>query len=177
MNGASVNTRYLYKNGFIAGFLLLLAALFLGPPAIAKDLHGSVEGAYALKAGDDRARKNTFNLAEARVQLKSLSFPGPLEPLSGEVFLKGELLAYAYEEKVAGRVRELNLFVRPKDNVDIKAGRQVLTWGTGDYLFVNDLSPKDYVSFFTGRDDEYLKLPSDAVRAWLFTDTVNLDFV
>ena len=45
---------------------------------------------------------------------------------------------------------------------DIKVGKQVLTWGTGDYLFLNDLFPKDYQSFFAGREDEYLKAPSNA---------------
>ncbi|MED5520502.1 MAG: hypothetical protein VX459_02085, partial [Pseudomonadota bacterium] len=35
---------------------------------------------------------------------------------------------------------------------DIKVGKQVLTWGTGDYLFLNDLFPKDYQSFFAGRE-------------------------
>ena len=36
---------------------------------------------------------------------------------------------------------------------DLKIGQQVLTWGTGDYVFLNDLFPKDYQSFFSGRDD------------------------
>ena len=50
-------------------------------------------------------------------------------------------------------------------NLDVKLGRQVLTWGTGDLLFLNDLFPKDWVSFFAGRDDEYLKAPSNTLRA------------
>ncbi|MFQ5585361.1 MAG: hypothetical protein ACE5GF_00815, partial [Thermodesulfobacteriota bacterium] len=65
----------------------------------------------------------------------------------------------------------------PADIVDVKLGRQAPTWGTGDYLFVNDLFPKDYVSFFIGRDDEYLKLPCDAVRLSLFADAASLDIV
>ncbi len=48
--------------------------------------------------------------------------------------------------------------------VNLKIGRQVFTWGTGDYLFINDLFPKDYESFYIGRDDEYLKRPSEAVK-------------
>jgi hypothetical protein len=53
----------------------------------------------------------------------------------------------------------------------------VLTWGTGDLVFLNDLFPKSWVSFFSGRDDEYLKAPSDAVRATWYHAAINLDVV
>jgi hypothetical protein len=61
--------------------------------------------------------------------------------------------------------------------MDLKVGRQILTWGTGDYIFINDLFPKDYRSFFIGRDDEYLKAPSDALKASFYTKPLNFDFV
>lgn len=74
-------------------------------------------------------------------------------------------------------LREANILWRPTKNLDIKAGRQILTWGTGDFLFLNDLFPKDFRSFFIGRRDTYLKAPSDAVKASYFSDIVNLDVV
>jgi hypothetical protein len=52
-----------------------------------------------------------------------------------------------------------------------------LTWGTGDLIFINDLFPKDWQSFFIGRDTEYLKAPSDAAKVSLFGDWANLDIV
>jgi hypothetical protein len=61
--------------------------------------------------------------------------------------------------------------------MEAKIGRQVLTWGTGDYLFINDQFPKDYVSFFIGRDDEYLKKPSDAVKFSFYPDWAGIDFI
>jgi hypothetical protein len=61
--------------------------------------------------------------------------------------------------------------------MDLKLGRQTLTWGTGDLLFVNDLFPKDWKSFFIGRDDEYLKAPSDAVKISMFLDLFDFDLV
>jgi hypothetical protein len=61
--------------------------------------------------------------------------------------------------------------------MDLQAGRQVLTWGVGDLIFINDLFPKDWNSFFLGRDVEYLKAPSDALKAALYTDWVNVDVV
>ena len=60
--------------------------------------------------------------------------------------------------------REAWLSTQPLDFLDLKAGRQVVTWGTGDLLFINDLFPKDWQSFILGRDEEYLKAPSDTVK-------------
>jgi hypothetical protein len=65
-------------------------------------------------------------------------------------------------------LREANAMFSPTDWMDVKIGRQILTWGTGEYLFVNDLFPKDWVSFFNGRDQEYLKAPSDALFVSMF---------
>jgi hypothetical protein len=44
-------------------------------------------------------------------------------------------------------------------------------------VFINDLFPKDYNAFFIGRDPEYLKAPSDALKVALFSPVVNLDVV
>ena len=60
-----------------------------------------------------------------------------------------------------------------------------LNWGDlrvkgdvfGDLIFINDLFPKDWNSFFIGRDNEYLKAPSDAIKVSLFGKWANLDIV
>jgi hypothetical protein len=74
-------------------------------------------------------------------------------------------------------LRQANLLLRPAPFMDAKFGRQINTWGVGDLLFVNDLFPKDWNAFFIGRDDEYLKAPSDAAKVALFSDWANLDIV
>ncbi len=74
-------------------------------------------------------------------------------------------------------LREAKLNFSPIDSLDVSIGRQTLTWGTGDLLFINDLFPKDWNSFFIGRNDEYLKAPSDAVKLSLFNNLMNIDFV
>jgi hypothetical protein len=92
----------------------------------------------------------------------------------GRLDFRADLLGDAFADKVDAELRELAYgFSRGK--ADFRVGRQVLTWGTGDLLFLNDLFPKGWVSFFAGRDDEYLKAPSDALRMTLYTDTINLD--
>jgi len=74
-------------------------------------------------------------------------------------------------------LRETSLLFRPVSFIDIKAGRQILTWGTGDLIFINDLFPKDFKSFFIGRDLQYLKAPSDAIKFTLSSKVANLDLV
>lgn len=74
-------------------------------------------------------------------------------------------------------LRQANMLLRPTEFVDLTLGRQINTWGTGDMLFINDLFPKDWNSYFIGRDDEYLKAPSDSLKAALFHELVNLDII
>lgn len=74
-------------------------------------------------------------------------------------------------------LREASFLMRPTSFADLKIGRQTLTWGTGDLLFINDMFPKDWNAFFIGRDEEYLKAPSDALKLSLFSEIVNLDMV
>lgn len=67
-------------------------------------------------------------------------------------------------EKESIDVREAYIKGAPAKWVDIAVGRQIMLWTTADLLFVNDLFPKDYTSFYAGRDaeQEYLMLPVDA---------------
>jgi hypothetical protein len=144
-------------------------------------IHGFLEEAFAPRMGKDDTRHRQFNMAEARAQLKAnYYFTGDnfLADWQTAVRSKCDFVLDLYEGgKVITDLRELNVSFTPLDIVDIKVGRQVLTWGTGDYLFLNDLFPKDYVSFFIGRDDEYLKTPSDAFRLMLYPEWFNIDLV
>ncbi|WP_417623987.1 hypothetical protein [Paremcibacter congregatus] len=74
-------------------------------------------------------------------------------------------------------LREANMVFSPLDFMDVKLGRQIITWGTGDLIFINDLFAKDWNSFFIGRDTEYLKAPSDALKTAFFFGDTNLDVV
>lgn len=88
---------------------------------------------------------------------------------------KGDAVGDKVLQDVRGELRELNLTFSPSDTMDMKVGRQIQTWGTGDLLFINDLFPKDWDSFFIGRDDEYLKAPSDSIRTSLFFELMNIN--
>jgi hypothetical protein len=168
--------------------LLFLAAVFIiFPAASAKALelpqwHGFVEQDFGVRLSEDSPTKHRdYNLFEQRVQLKTrYAIPGVniLSRWNSVFTYKGDFVLDEYFQTTGSyQVRELNLAFSPAGILDIKAGRQVLTWGTGDYLFINDLFPKDYISFYIGRDDEYLKKSSDALRLSLYPKIVNIDFV
>ena len=135
-------------------------------------LHGFWETRVGIRTQPDPAQSKDTPLAESRLQLETLRNWGPVElGAKADVYLDGVL------EQAAFDLRQLQLTWSPLDNVDLRVGRQTLTWGTGDLIFINDLFPKDWQSFLSGRDEEYLKAPSDAIRVGLFTDWVNVNFV
>ena len=63
------------------------------------------------------------------------------------------------------------------DRFDLRIGRQIITWGIGDLVFINDIFPKDWEAFYSGRPLEYLKLGVDAGKINLYTDLVNAEFI
>lgn len=50
-----------------------------------------------------------------------------------------------------------------KGPLDVRLGRQIFTWGVGDLFFINDVFPKDWNSYFSGRSMEYLKRGVDGL--------------
>ena len=63
------------------------------------------------------------------------------------------------------------------ERASARLGRQVITWGVGDLLFINDTFPKDWVAFFTGQPMQYLKLGSDALKLNAFPGPANFELV
>lgn len=90
---------------------------------------------------------------------------------------KGDILADSITEKVETDIRELSIYFSPTDSIDVKLGRMISTWGTGDLIFINDMFPKDWQSFFIGRDDEYLKQASNILKTSFFLGDYALDVV
>ncbi len=144
-----------------------------------------ITGFWEIRGGvrtqRDRHQKDA-SLAETRLQLD-------IERMLAEKFtfqIKADLLYDPVTDRHSVNLergeglldlREANVMFTPVDFMDVKIGRQILTWGTGDLLFLNDMFPKDWQSFFIGRDVEYLKAPSDAVKLSFFSDVANWDVV
>ncbi len=135
-------------------------------------LHGFWEVRAGPRLVDDGTQSRSFTLGESRLRLESDPFTAGMQ-----FGLKVDLLHDFVVRESRIELREANVAFSPVPFLDVKAGRQILTWGTGDLVFINDLFPKDYVSFFIGRDVEYLKAPSDAVKVSVFSHYANLDVV
>ena len=166
--------------------LLLAAAPAMATPAWIEslseaglELHGFAEYRYGERTQTDPVEADA-SLNELRLQLDSAWYH---DDFTAQV--KVDLV---YDDLVDDRedvhletgrgwldLRQANVLASPFSWMDVKLGRQVLTWGTGDLVFINDLFPKDWQSFFLGRDAEYLKAPSDAVLVSLFPGSVSID--
>lgn len=144
----------------------------------------SLSGFWEMRAGtrtqSDRYEKDA-SIGETRLQLER---QWHLDGLSVKVvsdFLYDAVPSHHTKDLEDGEgwvdLREASVAWRPSSFMDVKAGRQILTWGTGDLLFLNDLFPKDWVAFFIGREVAYLKAPSDALKVGLFLDVFNVDLV
>lgn len=134
------------------------------------NFNGFVEGARSRRVRTNPALDEPAPLSEVRGQIEG-EYEGETATWSAKV----DGVADAVDNDAYHDVREAMVSFPVGSSTDVRMGRQVLTWGTGDLLFLNDLFPKDWTSFLIGRDDEYLKAPSDALRASWFGDLVNID--
>jgi hypothetical protein len=122
-------------------------------------MRGFVDARAGARTRSDPYEKDV-SLAETRLQLDLNWYPD-----RSRLQVQRRTGGDAVTDKVRRRQHEGDQpAFSPLDFADVKLGRQILTWGTGDLLFINDLFPKDWESFFIGRDSEYLKGPSDALK-------------
>ncbi|HNT88458.1 MAG TPA: hypothetical protein PKL84_11395 [Candidatus Hydrogenedentes bacterium] len=136
------------------------------------ELHGFWDTRGGLRPRDDPAQSRSSPMAESRLQLKTQKeWDRAIFEFTGDFIVDGVM------EEIDGDLRQARLTWTVSDSIDLRIGRQVLTWGTGDLLFINDLFPKDWNAFFIGRDVEYLKAPSDAVKVGWYHPAVNVEFV
>ncbi len=147
---------------------------------VAWQINGFAEGRFGLW----RKSQNylgEYPVAEARMQLSAeRAFDAATVNFSVDVIYDNEA-SNTRPDLDEGRgwidLRIANVVFSPQSNIDIRVGRQTLTWGTGDLIFINDLFPKDWNSFLVGRDNAYLKAPSDVIKVSLFSELANLDVI
>ena len=142
------------------------------PPVLENmEINGFTELRAGYRTGSDDAEED-LSVMDARLQVEAFTFTDEVD-----FKYKADVWGDGITDQGEYDTREAWIFTRAFGGVDLKIGRQVLTWGTGDLVFLNDLFPKDWQSFFIGRDDEYLKAPSDAVKCSFFTDIASVDLV
>jgi hypothetical protein len=144
------------------------------------NLTGFAEVRAGMRTQRDPCEK-CMSLGETRLQLEAQKFWKGLTFKATADFVCDPVLDHHSVHLATGQgwfdLRQANVTFSPAKSTDVRVGRQILTWGTGDLIFVNDLFPKDWQSLLIGRDVEYLKAPSDAVKVSLFSGMANVDLV
>ena len=136
--------------------------------------HGFLLGNFAARTGEPGEKEGgRFLWADERLRLEAAGKAGTG---SLSFLLKGDLFHDAVANEPDGELREGYLDYS-RSWLDLRLGRQIITWGAGDLLFVNDVFPKDWSAFFSGRPLEYLKLGVDAAKLHVATPALNVELV
>ena len=145
----------------------------------ALDFHGFLQGNYSYRTSDTHCSgaapcDNYWLLMEERVQIS------PSYEDSSGIFAAKAKLDFFHDAAVDGDfdmdVRE-GYFTLQGSSSDAKIGRQIVTWGLGDLVFINDVFPKDWTAFITGRPIEYLKKGIDGAKLGLYGNAVNGELI
>jgi hypothetical protein len=155
----------------------LLAVLLATAPVFAQvEITGFAQTNYTTRTTGEDCPAGTdcdFLLGEERIQLKfeDYSWDG-----SAAFVGKVDLFHDAIMNESGIEIREAYVDWATTF-LTLRAGRQIITWGVGDLLFVNGTFPKDWVSFFAGRPMQYLKVGSDALKIGLHPGFVTAEVV
>jgi len=163
--------------------ILLSAFCFSAPLAQAQTnqrfplrVHGFLLGNFTARTGSAHPagkEGSRFLWADERLRLE---LSGDTASGSLSLLFKGDLFHDAVANRFDGTVREGYLDYS-QAWLDLRLGRQIITWGVGDLLFINDVFPKDWGAFFSGRPLEYLKLGVDAAKLHVATPALNAELV
>ena len=164
-------------NNISLGLSVVMVLLLFVCSAFAEDeknieINGFLLGNFTGRTTGQRKRgeeRGDFLLEEERVRLDISAWS---ESIEASTRVKGDFFHDAVADEFDIDLREAYVDYTT-GHFDFRLGRQITTWGVGDLLFINDVFPKDWVSFFSGRPLEYLKIGVDGFRSRYSSDTLN----
>jgi len=160
--------------------ILFITLTFLSSRLQAQDfsLHGFAQVNYSVRFANTSGLTNKFGqplpdyiLGDERLQLEVTRY-GSIGGLLAKVDLFYDGLAKRADLDIREAYVDLYL-----GNFDIRTGRQIITWGVGDLVFINDVFPKDWVAFLSGRPLEYLKIGSDAFNVNYYGEFISAQVI
>lgn len=157
-------------------FLLSLLVWSAGA-VYAQDMpfHGFAQVNYSVRVAETGTAdpETDFLLGDERVQLE-------LSRSSGSGTTSFASKVDLYRDAVDGGsgvdLREAYLTLSSR-RLDLRLGRQIVTWGTGDLVFISDVFPKDWTALLSGRPLQYLKVGSDAANLNLYLDLLSVQVI
>jgi hypothetical protein len=157
------------------GASLLLSVFFAAKLTLAQganiSFHGFGQGNYTSNLSSANPDNGDFKWAGERFQLKldaSLS--------AFRSFAKVDAFYDHIDNEAELELRE-GFVDYASASWDLRVGRQIITWGLGDLIFINDVFPKDYEAFFSGRPLEYLKKGMDGARIGLYPSFTSIELI
>lgn len=159
--------------GLLTVFSIGASLTLLISSALAADvsLHGFLQGNYSADTASSNPNGGDFKLAEERLQLKLDASKDQFH-----ILVKADGWYDHIDQKWNSDLRE-GYIDYTASKWDTRIGRQVITWGVGDLLFINDVFPKDYEAFFSGRPLEYLKKGIDGAKIGIYPGFVSFEVV
>lgn len=155
-------------------FIVFTATFAFSTVAGAADelpLHGFLQGNYSANTQASNPDGGDFKIAEERLELRLDASKEPFR-----LFVKGDAFYDHVDEGAKVKLRE-GYADYTSGNFDLRAGRQIITWGHGDLVFVNDIFPKDYEAFFSGQPLEYMKKGVDGLKLGAYPGSVSVEAV
>jgi len=149
-------------------FGLLLLAQSAGAEVT---VHGFLQGNYNLNTATANPDGRDAKLAEERLQLKVEA-----DKNAFRLLLKSDLAWDHLDDEEVLELRE-GYADYSASAWDLRVGRQMVTWGLGDLVFINDVFPKDYEAFFAGRPFEYLKKGVDGLKVGLYPGSTSFELL
>ena len=149
------------------------AVLLLAPSAASAEvtLSGFMQQNTAFNTAGQNPDGRHYKWLEERAQVK-LDATGD----AWRLLVKGDLAYDHLGRQDQSELRE-GYFDYAGGNWDLRLGRQIITWGLGDLVFVNDFFPKDHEALFAGRSLEYLKRGVDAVKLGAYPEFASFELV
>lgn len=154
-------------------FAVVCAVLLLAPPGARAEvaLSGFLQQNTAFNTAAANPDGRHYKWLEERARLQLDATGGAWRLLA-----KGDLTYDHLGRRGQSELRE-GYVDYTAGNWDLRVGRQVITWGLGDLVFVNDVFPKDHEALFSGRPLEYLKRGVDAVKLGAYPEFANFELV
>lgn len=169
-----------FRFAFACGTILIAVEGWLLSPSLYSaeepSIKGFLETNYSARITGVKlpgAKRQELMLGEERGRLEGSYYP-PNACVGFDV--KGEVFHDWVEDSWGAALRE-GYIDYLMDKFDVRIGRQIVTWGVGDLLFINDIFPKDWEAFYSGRPLEYLKQGIDAGKLNLYTDLAAAEFI
>ena len=145
------------------------------PVVHALDIHGFIQGNYTGRVTGDQTVRGSgdYLLLDDRLQLE---LSQKSKDGNAGAFFKSDFFYDGVADKNDILVREGYVNYR-KDALDLRVGRQIATWGTGDLLFINDLFPKNYSALYSGKPTEYMRSPTDGAKLDISTNVLSAEIM